>query len=44
LFLAALYPFSEWAGIVFHIWRQRRKYPMRKENPFHAGNLLEGAI
>ncbi len=44
LSLAALHPFSEWAGIVFHIWRQRREYPMREENPFHAGNLPERAI
>jgi hypothetical protein len=44
LFLAVIHPFREWAGIVFHIRRQRRKDPMRKENPFHAGNLPEGAI
>jgi len=41
---AALYPCGVRARILRHVGRERGEYPVSKENPFHAGNLLEGAI
>jgi alanine-glyoxylate transaminase / serine-glyoxylate transaminase / serine-pyruvate transaminase len=43
-FFAALHPFGVGAGIVSHVGAERREYTVRKENPFHAGNLLDCAI
>jgi hypothetical protein len=42
--LTALYPFGIRARILRHVGRKRGEYPMSEENPFHAGNLPEGAI
>jgi hypothetical protein len=42
--LTALYPFGVRARILCHVGREPREYPVSEENPFHAGNLLEGAI
>ena len=43
-FLAALHPFGVGARIVHHVGGELGEYPVREENPVHAGNLVQGAV
>jgi hypothetical protein len=42
--LTALHPFGIGAGVLRHVGRERGENPVREKDPFHAGNLPEGAI